>query len=55
MSLRSPLHDIHETLGARFVDFGGWSMPVQYDSVLAEHNAVRTGVGVFDVSHLGRA
>ncbi|MEX2280166.1 MAG: glycine cleavage system aminomethyltransferase GcvT [Acidimicrobiia bacterium] len=55
MSFRSPLHDIHETLGARFVDFGGWSMPVQYESVLAEHNAVRTGVGVFDVSHLGRA
>lgn len=55
MSLRSPLHDTHERLGARFVDFGGWEMPVQYESVLAEHNAVRTGVGVFDVSHLGRA
>lgn len=50
----SPLHTTHERLGARFTDFGGWSMPVQYASVLAEHEAVRTGVGVFDVSHLGR-
>jgi aminomethyltransferase len=41
-------------LGARFVDFGGWEMPVQYDSVLAEHRAVRSNAGVFDVSHLGR-
>ena len=51
---RSPLHDIHERLGARFVDFGGWLMPVQYQSVLAEHRAVRTTAGWFDVSHLGR-
>jgi aminomethyltransferase len=41
-------------LNARFTDFGGWEMPVQYDSVLAEHAAVREAVGVFDVSHLGR-
>lgn len=51
---RSPLHATHEALGARFVDFSGWDMPVQYDGVLAEHNAVRDDVGVFDVSHLGR-
>lgn len=51
---RSPLDDLHRRLGARFVGFGGWDMPVQYDSVLAEHRAVRTGAGVFDVSHLGR-
>lgn len=51
---RSPLHDLNQTLGARFVDFGGWEMPVQYESVLAEHRAVRTGTGVFDVTHLGR-
>jgi aminomethyltransferase len=51
---RSPLHGLHEELGARFVDFGGWEMPVQYSSVLAEHRAVREGVGWFDVSHLGR-
>jgi aminomethyltransferase len=55
MSLQSPLHAVHASLGARFVDFGGWSMPVRYTSVLEEHRAVREGVGVFDVSHLGRA
>lgn len=54
MSRRSPLHSRHAELGARFVDFGGWDMPVQYESVLAEHRTVREGVGVFDVSHLGR-
>lgn len=41
-------------MGARFVDFGGWEMPLQYQSVLAEHAAVRSRVGLFDVSHLGR-
>ncbi len=51
---RSPLHEVHEALGARFVDFSGWDMPVQYEGVLAEHRAVRDNVGVFDVSHLGR-
>lgn len=50
----SPLHSVHERAGARFTDFGGWTMPVQYDSVLEEHAAVRTTAGVFDVSHLGR-
>lgn len=55
MGSRSPLHDLHASLGARFVDFGGWEMPVQYSSVLSEHAAVRDHVGVFDVSHLGRA
>ncbi len=50
----SPLHSFHERLGARFTDFGGWTMPVQYEGVIAEHMAVRRGVGVFDVSHLGR-
>jgi len=52
--MRSPLHQLHERLGARFIDFGGWEMPVQYSGVLEEHGAVRDGVGVFDVSHLGR-
>jgi len=51
---QSPIQAVHEDSGARFVDFGGWSMPVQYSSVLDEHAAVRMGVGVFDVSHLGR-
>ncbi len=50
----TPLRDLHESLGARFTDFGGWEMPVQYAGVIAEHQAVRTGSGVFDVSHLGR-
>jgi aminomethyltransferase len=49
---RSPLHQLNQGLGARFVDFGGWDMPVQYESVLAEHRAVRQRVGVFDVTHL---
>lgn len=54
MSHRSPLHGHHERLGARFTDFGGWEMPLQYQGTLAEHQSVRTGCGVFDVSHLGR-
>ncbi|WP_139983994.1 glycine cleavage system aminomethyltransferase GcvT [Nocardioides litoris] len=53
--LRSPLHDRHLALGAKFADFGGWSMPLQYAGVVEEHTAVRTAVGVFDVSHLGKA
>ena len=44
----------HRKLGARLIDFAGWDMPLQYDGVVAEHNAVRTDVGVFDVSHLGK-
>lgn len=51
---RSPLHELNRDLGARFVDFGGWEMPVRYESVLAEHRAVREHSGVFDVTHLGR-
>jgi aminomethyltransferase len=51
---RSPLHEVNQALGARFTDFGGWEMPLQYESVLAEHRAVRTSAGVFDVTHLGR-
>ena len=35
------------------VDFGGWHMPVEYDGIVAQHNAVRSGVGLFDVSHMG--
>ncbi|MDP9493762.1 MAG: glycine cleavage system aminomethyltransferase GcvT [Actinomycetota bacterium] len=48
------MDDLHRRLGARFVEFGGWEMPVHYESVLFEHKAVRSGVGIFDVSHLGR-
>lgn len=50
----TPLRALHESLGARFTDFGGWEMPLQYEGVIAEHMAVREGVGVFDVTHLGR-
>jgi aminomethyltransferase len=51
--LRTPLHDRHVALGARMVPFAGWEMPVQYEGVIAEHKAVRTDCGVFDVSHMG--
>lgn len=56
-ALTSPLHDRHEALGAKWADFGGWSMPVEYagGGVVAEHAAVRERVGIFDVSHLGNA
>jgi glycine cleavage system T protein (aminomethyltransferase) len=50
---RTPLHARHVELGARLVPFAGWDMPVQYDGVIAEHRAVRTDCGVFDVSHMG--
>ena len=50
---RTPLHGRHVELGARLVPFAGWEMPVQYDGVIAEHRAVRTDCGVFDVSHMG--
>ena len=54
---RSPLHDRHVALGAKFAAFGGWEMPLEYagGGVIREHTAVRTAVGVFDVSHLGKA
>ena len=48
----SPLHDIHVAGGASFTDFAGWQMPVSYGSDLAEHHAVRTGAGIFDISHM---
>ncbi len=47
------LTSVHEKLGAKMVPFAGYNMPVQYEGVVAEHNAVRNGVGVFDVSHMG--
>ncbi len=53
---KTPLYDAHVELGGKMVDFGGFAMPVQYpDGILAEHRAVRTDVGVFDVSHMGEA
>ena len=49
----TPLNSIHRSLGAKMVDFGGWDMPVQYSGIIEEHHAVRTAVGMFDVSHMG--
>lgn len=55
MSLRQPpLYPVHADNGASFTDFGGWEMPVEFDGIRAEHNAVRTDVGIFDVSHMGQ-
>jgi aminomethyltransferase len=53
MARHTPLNAAHRGLGARMVDFAGWDMPVQYTSVIAEHEAVRNAVGLFDVSHMG--
>jgi aminomethyltransferase len=53
MARRTPLNEAHRKLGARMVDFAGWDMPVQYSSIIGEHEAVRTAVGLFDVSHMG--
>lgn len=50
----TPLHERHAALGASFTDFGGWSMPVRYTSDLAEHHAVRTAAGLFDISHMAQ-
>lgn len=47
------LNAVHRAAGAKMVDFGGWDMPVQYSGIIDEHNAVRTSVGLFDVSHMG--
>ncbi|MFC4374319.1 glycine cleavage system aminomethyltransferase GcvT [Nocardia halotolerans] len=53
--LEGPIHAVHVELGATFAPFGGWEMPVQYGGTVGEHNAVRDAVGLFDVSHLGKA
>jgi glycine cleavage system T protein (aminomethyltransferase) len=50
---RTPLYEQHRLMGARLVEFGGWEMPVQYSSILEEHQAVRTRAGLFDISHMG--
>ncbi len=52
--LRTPLHAWHQAHGGRMVDFAGWSMPVQYTSIVEEHRTVRQSVGLFDISHMGR-
>src|SRR5258708_2313148 len=50
---KTALNSTHRSHKAKMVDFGGWDMPVEYSGLIAEHMAVRTGVGVFDVSHMG--
>ncbi len=50
---RTPLYDFHVAHGAHFVPFNGWEMPLYYSGILAEHSAVRSGVGLFDVGHMG--
>lgn len=53
MLKRTPFYELHEQAGAKLIDFGGFEMPVQYDSIRKEHNTVRESVGMFDVSHMG--
>ncbi|APW98239.1 glycine cleavage system protein T [Halobiforma lacisalsi AJ5] len=49
-----PLRGIHDERGAKFTEFGGWDMPVEFDSIQTEHDAVREDAGIFDVSHMGQ-
>src|SRR5467141_3687374 len=51
---KTPLYDEHVRLGAKMVPFAGWLMPVQYTSIVEEHQAVRNNVGIFDISHMGQ-
>jgi len=51
---KTPLYDGHVRIGARMVPFAGWLMPVQYTSIVEEHQAVRSNVGIFDISHMGQ-
>jgi aminomethyltransferase len=53
-SRKTPLYDEHVRLGAKMVSFAGWLMPVQYTSIVQEHQAVRNNVGIFDISHMGQ-
>jgi aminomethyltransferase len=50
---KTPLNELHKSLGGKMVDFGGWELPVQFTGVIEEHEAVRKNVGLFDVSHMG--
>src|SRR6478609_6918087 len=50
---KTPLYDTYQKYGAKTIDFGGWALPVQFSSIKAEHEAVRTKAGLFDVSHMG--
>ena len=50
---RTPLHHVHQALGATFTEFAGWTMPLRYSGDAAEHNAVRGAAGLFDLTHMG--
>ncbi|MFW5896805.1 MAG: glycine cleavage system aminomethyltransferase GcvT, partial [Bacillota bacterium] len=50
---KTPLFETHREYGGRLIDFGGWALPVQYEGIIEEHNAVRSAAGLFDVSHMG--
>src|ERR1700722_13899676 len=52
--MKTALYEKHKALGAKFVNFGEWEMPLQYKSVIHEHQTVRNQVGIFDISHMGR-
>src|SRR3989454_11141885 len=54
MALRTLLYDWHRSAGARFIEFGGWEMPLRYTGIVEEHLTVRKTVGLFDVSHMGK-
>ena len=54
MALRTPLYESHRRAGARFIEFGGWEMPLQFSGIIEEHLTVRQAVGLFDVSHMGK-
>ena len=54
LSKKTPLNKVHHELKARMIDFAGWELPVWFTSILAEHRAVRSGAGMFDVSDMGR-
>ena len=53
MLKRTSLYEAHQKLGGKLIEFGGWEMPVQYTSIMEEHQAVRTAAGIFDISHMG--
>jgi len=53
LNKKTPLYEIHKSLGARIINFSGWLMPVQYESIIKEHEAVRSNAGIFDISHMG--
>ncbi len=50
---RTPLFESHQELGGRLIEFGGWEMPVQYTSIIDEHQTVRNAAGIFDICHMG--